>query len=54
MSDFQPFEMERYMSVHEMEVKYNMSESGVHPILRPFTVHIRQGVNNNSAAYCRD
>lgn len=33
MSDFQAFEMERYMSRYEMTVKYNMSESGVHPML---------------------
>jgi len=32
-TDFQPFEMERYMSVYEMAVDYNLSESGVHPML---------------------
>jgi len=29
---FQPFEMERYMSMYEMTVDYNLSESGVHPL----------------------
>ena len=29
---FQPFAMERYMSVYEMAVDYNLSESGVHPL----------------------
>ena len=32
MSVFQPFLMERFMSKHEQEVEYNMSESGVHPM----------------------
>ncbi|UCH24765.1 MAG: aminotransferase class I/II-fold pyridoxal phosphate-dependent enzyme [Trueperaceae bacterium] len=32
MSPFQPFEMERMMSKHEQEVRYNLSESGVHPV----------------------
>ena len=32
MTAFQPFEMERYMSAYEMEVDYNLSESGVHPM----------------------
>jgi len=32
MSYFQPFEMERYMSVFEMAVDFNLSESGVHPL----------------------
>lgn len=30
---FQPFEMERMMSKYEQDVDYNLSESGVHPIL---------------------
>jgi aspartate/methionine/tyrosine aminotransferase len=30
---FQPFAMERFMSKYEMEVEYNLSESGVHPLL---------------------
>jgi len=33
MLPFQPFEMERFMSKFEQEVDYNLSESGVHPIL---------------------
>ncbi len=33
MSTFQPFEMERMMSLFEQGVEYNLSESGVHPIL---------------------
>jgi len=43
MSDFQPFEMERYMSIHEMEVKYNMSESGVHPMLLRELLELEEG-----------
>jgi len=33
MTTFQPFEMERMMSKYEQTVEYNLSESGVHPIL---------------------
>ena len=33
MSRFQPFVMERMMSRFEQEVEYNLSESGVHPLL---------------------
>jgi len=33
MTQFQPFVMERMMSKYEMEVEYNLSESGVHPML---------------------
>lgn len=33
MSQFQPFEMERFMSLYEQAVDYNLSESGVHPML---------------------
>ncbi|KPJ59239.1 MAG: hypothetical protein AMJ46_12125 [Latescibacteria bacterium DG_63] len=33
MSDFQPFVMERMMSKFEQKVEYNLSESGVHPVL---------------------
>jgi aspartate/methionine/tyrosine aminotransferase len=29
---FEPFAMERFMSKHEQEVDYNLSESGVHPV----------------------
>ncbi len=43
MSEFQAFEMERYMSIHEMEVKYNMSESGVHPMLLRELLDLEEG-----------
>jgi aspartate/methionine/tyrosine aminotransferase len=33
MGPFQPFVMERMMSKFEQEVEYNLSESGVHPVL---------------------
>ena len=33
MHVFQPFHMERMFSRLEKEVKYNLSESGVHPVL---------------------
>ena len=33
MTTFQPFEMERMMSKYEQGVEYNLSESGVHPLL---------------------
>lgn len=33
MSQFQPFVMERWMSKFEQGVDYNLSESGVHPVL---------------------
>ena len=33
MIQFQPFMMERFMSIHEKAVDYNLSESGVHPLL---------------------
>src|SRR5688500_16941212 len=32
MSDFSPFVMERWQSIHENRVAYNLSESGVHPL----------------------
>ncbi len=32
-NNFQPFVMERMMSMHEQNVDYNFSESGVHPML---------------------
>jgi len=32
MSSFQPFLMERMMSLFEQDVDYNLSESGVHPV----------------------
>jgi aspartate/methionine/tyrosine aminotransferase len=43
MSDFQAFEMERYMSVYEMAVRYNMSESGVHPMLLRELLALEEG-----------
>ena len=33
MTTFQPFELERMMSKYENAVEYNLSESGVHPML---------------------
>jgi aspartate/methionine/tyrosine aminotransferase len=33
MTNFQPFEMERFMSQFEQVVDYNLSESGVHPVV---------------------
>ena len=33
MPRFQPFEMERMMSKYEKEVEFNLSESGVHPVV---------------------
>lgn len=33
MATFQPFVMERMMSLFEQDVEYNLSESGVHPML---------------------
>jgi aspartate/methionine/tyrosine aminotransferase len=33
MREFQPFMMERMMSKFEQQVEYNLSESGVHPVL---------------------
>ncbi len=33
MNTFQPFVMERMMSLFEQDVQYNLSESGVHPML---------------------
>ena len=33
MTTFQPFVMERMMSMFEQDVEYNLSESGVHPML---------------------
>jgi aspartate/methionine/tyrosine aminotransferase len=32
MSSFRPFAMERWQSTYEYRVKYNLSESGVHPL----------------------
>ena len=33
MTSFQPFAMERYMSKYEQAVDYNLSDSGVHPLM---------------------
>ena len=44
MNEFIPFEMERMMSAFEQDVKYNLSESGVHPIT------LRALLDNDSAA----
>lgn len=33
MTEFQPFMMERMMSQFEQAVEFNLSESGVHPML---------------------
>ena len=43
MTDFQAFEMERYMSLYEMAVQYNMSESGVHPMLLRELLALEEG-----------
>lgn len=43
MKLFQPFEMERYMSAHEQEVDYNLSESGVHPMLLQELLDLKEG-----------
>jgi aspartate/methionine/tyrosine aminotransferase len=43
MSVFQPFAMERYMSAYEQEVEYNLSESGVHPMLLHELLDLKSG-----------
>jgi len=43
MTNFQPFEMERMMSLFEQKVDYNLSESGVHPIQVRELLGIRPG-----------
>ena len=43
MSTFQPFNMERYMSAYEQDVKYNLSESGVHPMLLSELLELKKG-----------
>jgi len=42
-TQFQPFEMERFMSVYEMAVDYNLSESGVHPMLLRELLALEEG-----------
>ncbi len=43
MTEFQPFEMERYMSLYEQTVDYNLSESGVHPMLLSELLDYKKG-----------
>jgi aspartate/methionine/tyrosine aminotransferase len=43
MSAFQPFAMERFMSAYEQEVAYNLSESGVHPMLLRELLDLKSG-----------
>ncbi len=43
MSTFQPFNMERYMSAYEQDVQYNLSESGVHPMLLSELLELKNG-----------
>ena len=43
MPAFQPFAMERYMSAWEQEVEYNLSESGVHPMLLSELLDLKDG-----------
>ncbi len=50
MPVFQPFEMERYMSVYEMAVDFNLSESGVHPL----TLRELLDINNTSLDHLLD
>ena len=47
MSEFQPFLMERMMSLFEQDVDYNLSESGVHPItLKELLSDDRDGIEH--------
>ena len=43
MKDFQPFAMERYMSTFEQEVDFNLSESGVQPMLLSELLELKPG-----------
>lgn len=43
MPGFQPFTMERYMSAHEQDVTFNLSESGVHPMLLSELLALKDG-----------
>ena len=43
MSAFQTFAMERYMSAYEQDVQYNLSESGVHPMLLSELLELKSG-----------
>jgi len=46
MSKFQPFVMERMMSKFEKDVTYNLSESGVHPLLLSELLEMAPGKQN--------
>ena len=43
MPEFQPFAMERMMSKYEKEVEFNLSESGVHPVVLRELLQRRSG-----------
>ena len=43
MNIFQPFEMERYMSLYEQQVDYNLSESGVQPMVLKELMALQEG-----------
>ncbi len=43
MPGFQPFTMERYMSAYEQDVTFNLSESGVHPMLLKELIALQDG-----------
>lgn len=43
MKDFQPFAMERYMSAYEQAVDFNLSESGVQPMLLKELLDLKPG-----------
>lgn len=50
MRDFQPFAMERYMSAHEQAVDYNLSESGVQPMLLRELLDLKPGAHEQLLA----
>ena len=50
MRDFQPFAMERYMSAHEQAVDYNLSESGVQPLLLRELLDLKPGAHERLLA----
>lgn len=50
MRDFQPFAMERYMSAHEQAVDYNLSESGVQPLLLGELLDMKPGAHERLLA----
>ncbi len=47
MPEFQPFVMERMMSKYEKDVEYNLSESGVHPLLLRELLERKNGALEN-------